>query len=176
MTAMPYADDVPLPGRPRPRFWSPGTAVLLGVLMGAIGFFAGVQVEKAQVSNSTTATGLSRGGAASTPSGGFAARFTGGANGTFGTVSGVSANSLFVTDATGNTLKVTFNPATKVTKSVGVSKRAIRPGDAVVIQGLKNPNGTISATSVNGTGARPGATSTSTSATSAVNSLFGGGG
>ena len=92
-------------------------------------------------------------------------------------------------------VKVDLSSATKITKSVGVSKSAVRPGDTLVIQGLKESNGSISATSVTDTGAGAarsagggaggaggaagagGAGGTgSSSAGSAVNSLFGGGG
>jgi Domain of unknown function (DUF5666) len=210
MTAMPYQPPeqdwdeyedehaAPLPSRPRRRWWTPWTGIVLAVLLGAIGFYVGVRVEKSQLSNSASTTGLTgatgaagaRAGAASGTRGGglgagLAARFGGGGNATFGTVSAVSGGSLYVTDATGNTVKVTFNSATKVTKSVGVSKSAIRPGDTVVIQGLKGSGGEINATSVSDSGARSssfggGSSSSSSSsgnsASSAVGSLFGGGG
>ena len=57
---------------------------------------------------------------------------------TFGTVSSISGNSLYITEASGNTVKVTLSSATKVTKNVGVGKKAVRPGDTVVVAGAKN--------------------------------------
>ncbi len=154
---------------------------MLAILLGAIGFYVGVEVEKGSGSTSTAAgTGARAAAAATGRGGGFAARLGGGAGGTFGTVSAINGKSLYVTDATGNTVKVTFNAATKVTKSVPVAKNAIRPGDAIVVQGVKGSHGNLAATSVSDTGARAGSTSTSSSsrnsASSAVNSLFGGGG
>jgi hypothetical protein len=209
MTVMPYPapeeydDDMPLPERPRRRWWGPGTAVVLAVLLGAIGFYVGVRVEKSQLGNSTASTGTSAaaagfaaraaaaraggagaaGAAGPSAAGGFAARFGAGGNGTFGTVSSVAGRSLYVTDASGNTVKVTFTGATKVTKSIGVSKAAIRPGDTVVVQGIKGSNGNVTAASVSDSGARAGGSgagaggggSTGNNASSAVNSLFGGG-
>jgi hypothetical protein len=184
-----------LPGRPRRRFWGRGTAALLALLVGAVGFYAGVRVEKGQISSSPAAsTGSGRAlaalgaGAAGARGGGGAAGFralaaggAGGAGASFGTVSSVAGKTVYVTDASGNTVKVNLSSATKITKSLGVSKSAVRPGDTVIIQGLKSSNGTIEATSLNDSGARSagsgsGASSGgSGSASSAVNSLFGGG-
>ncbi len=204
-------EPVALPGRPRRRFWGPATAVLLSLLVGAICFYVGIRVEKGQVTSSTsssTGTGagavaraLGRAGAASgagaTARTGAAAGFTGGGgaalagalgrsgNGSVGTVSSISGNTIFLTDFTGNTVKVKLSSATTITKSLGVSKRSVHPGDTIIVQGLKGPNGNLTATTVSdsgnrgggsGTGSGSGSSGSSTSASSAVNSLFGGGG
>jgi hypothetical protein len=80
---------------------------------------------------------------------------------------------------------VTLSSATTITKSLPVSSRSVHPGDTVVIQGLKDSDGTISAASVSDTGNRGGGTTsgggsaaggTSSGGSSAVNSLFGSGG
>src|SRR5579871_4697825 len=192
-------DTLPLPGRPRRRLWGPASAILLALLVGAAGFYLGVRVEKGQVSGGSVAGGGSavasrlaalaggtRGsGAARAPgtAGGFAggsfARALAGGNGSFGTVSAVHGNVIYLTDATGNTVKVTLSSATAITKSLGVSAKSVHPGDALVVQGLKRSDGSIVATSVNDSGARAGqgsgtgsSGSGSSSASSAVNSLF----
>ena len=116
--------------------------------------------------------------------GGGAGGFAGaGGAGTFGTVSSISGDTLYITEATGNTVKVTLSSATKVTKNVSVGKKAVRPGDTVVVAGAKNSNGTVAATTVSDTGAGAGgatggtgSSSSSSSGSSAVSSLFGGGG
>ena len=165
-------EPLSLAPRPRHRFWGPGTAALLALLVGAIGFYAGVRVEKGQISNSSSTTGgaalaraLSSGGAAGSGTaarsggggGGFralaAAGGLGGGNTSLGTVSTVHGQTLYVTNTSGNTVKVTLSSATKISKSVGVGKAALRPGDTVVVQGLKSSDGTIQATSLNDTGA-----------------------
>jgi hypothetical protein len=204
-----YAADQQLPGRPRRQFFNRGTAVLGAVLLCAAGFYAGVRVEKGQMSSSTSAGGRGLAGAAAASAGsraagagagaragGFASLFGGGGgsgagtagagNSSIGTVSDINGNALYVTDASGNTVKVDLSSATKISKSVGVGKSAIRPGDAVVIRGVKNSNGALDATTVSDSGASPfGASSSSgsgsggggsTSASSAVRSLFGSGG
>ena len=223
MNAIPYADDpyeddpLATPARPHRRFWGPATAALLALLLGAVGFFAGVRVEKGQLSSAGTGsagralslagtgstTGSGRGsalagGGTSSASGagpgaasgagpgaaGFRGLGAGGAGASFGTVSTIDGDTFYVTAAGGNTVKVSLSSATKITKSVGVSKSAVRPGDAVLIQGLKSADGTIQATSVSDSGARASATGSSRagaatggsgSAGSAVNQLFGGG-
>ncbi len=222
MSALPYEtpeqgwdsyredEDLELPGRPRRRFLNWGSAALLALAVGAIGFYVGVRVEKGQMSNSSSGaaalpgaaaaarTGAAgagaarlagafggRGGAASGRSG-FASGAFGGGNSSFGTVSSVNGKTIYVTQAgTGNVVKVTLSSATKITKNVGVGKSAIRPGDTVVVSGLKGSGGKIAATSLSDTGASATGSGTgsgsssggsSSSASSAVSSLFGGGG
>ena len=220
-----YEDEqeVALPGRPRRKVLTWWSAGLFAVLLGLVGFYVGVRVEKHQLANSsstsgfaaalagagtgTGATGTGTGastragatGSGATGSGAsgstrgagaggsaFRGLFGGGAGGSasVGTVSSISGDSLYVTETSGNTVKVTLSSATKVTKNVGVGKNAVRPGDLVTVAGAKGSNGTISATTVNDTGASPfGSSSSSTSsssssgssASSAVGSLFGGG-
>lgn len=199
-------DTMALPGRPRRRFWGRGSALLLAVVLGAIGFYAGIRVEKGQLSNSSSTgsglaaafaaargtSGTSRaasttGGAASAArsfTGGSRGLFggLGGGNSSFGTVSSVSGNTIYVTETgSGNVVKVSLSSATKITKSQTVRKSSINPGDTVVVQGVKGSGGTISATSVSDSGASATGSGTtgggsSGSAGSAVNSLFGGGG
>jgi hypothetical protein len=188
-------EDEALPGRPRRKVLTWWSAGLFALILCAVGFYAGVRVEKGQLASSGTTSAFSAGttaarsgaaGAAGRTGAGFRAGVfgapgAGAGGGTFGTVSSISANSLFVTDTSGNTIKVTLSSVTKVTKSVRVGKKAVRPGDLVVVSGVKGTNGTVSATTVSDTGASPAAAaggsarSTSSSGSSAVNQLFGGG-
>ena len=212
---IPFVDDpladqpLALPERPRRQFWGKGSAVLLALLLGAVGFYVGVRVEKGQLTSASSTSPISAAGSgarasaaapgASTASaaagggrfggaagagggGGFLSRFGGG--GSFGTVSSVNGSTIYVTELTsGNVIKVELSNATQITKSVGVGKSAIHPGDTVIVQGVSGSGGAISATSVNDAGARAraagggsGAGSSSNSPGSALNSLFGGGG
>jgi Domain of unknown function (DUF5666) len=197
--------DYELPPRPRRQWFNRWTAAGLALLLGAIGFYVGVRVEKNQLSNSTTTSAFSSalGGAASRTGGTGAASRTGGAGGagtlrslfggggftgaggasaTAGTVSSVNGDSLYITESSGNMVKVTVSSATKVTKSQTVGKDAVRPGDTVVVTGAKNSDGSVSAATVSDTGvsaaaaAGSGSSSSGSSASSAVSSLFGGGG
>jgi hypothetical protein len=194
-------DSVGLPRRRRRQWLTRASALLFAAVVGAACFYAGVRVEKGQLSSSSTsplsaltsgtgstAAGASRAGAAgrsgiaSLFGGGARASLFGGAGGaTFGTVSSIQGKNVYVTEtSTGDVVKVTLSSATTITKSVGVGKSAIRPGDTVTVVGAKNAKGGISATSVSDSGSRSGAqgassSSSSSSSSSALSSLFGGG-
>ncbi len=181
-------EDTMLPGRPRRKVLTWWSAGLFALILCAVGFYAGVRIEKNQLANASSTTGLSAfTGARTGGGGGFRALFGGaggaGPNATLGTVSNISGNSLYVTDTSGNTVKVTLSSATKVTKNVTVGKNAVRPGDLVVVAGAKGSDGTVSATTVSDTGTSPaaaasgasGRSSAGNSGSSAVNQLFGGG-
>ncbi len=191
-----------MPRRPRRQFLTRTSALLFALIVGGACFYAGVRVEKGQLSSSSAspvsafaaaasrggATGargtagrlggasslLTRGGAGGL-SGFLAGRFGGG---TFGTVSSVNGRTLVVTETgTGNAVKVKLSSATAVTKSENVGASSIRPGDSVTVQGVKAKNGTLAATSVSDSGNRSAGTGTSSSSSgSAVSSLFSGGG
>jgi hypothetical protein len=182
-------DTLALPDRPRRQWFNRRSAALLALITCAAGFYAGIRVEKGQLSSSSngtrglslpslgTGTGSQTGAPAGFPAGGIPGR----GNSTTGTISSVAGNSIYITDVSGNTVKVTLSSATKISKSVKVAKHALRPGDSVTVEGLKNSKGTVSATSVNDSGASNTAGSGSGSSagagggSAAVSSLFGSG-
>ena len=86
-----------------------------------------------------------------------------------------------MTGPSGNVVKVQLSSSTKISKSLGVKRSALHPGDSVVIRGLTNSKGTMVATSVSDSGASAAGTgsarsSSSASGSSAVSSLFSSGG
>src|SRR5271155_152044 len=191
MSAIPYDSQTkdrdtpdqaafPTAGRRRRRLRNRKTAALAAAIPCAAGFYAGVSVEKSQLANAPAATAsLASGNATSTSSpgstgtasaarAGFLGGARGGGNASIGTVASVNGNTIYLTDSSGNTVKVTLSSATTITKSEGVSATSLRPGDAVVIQGLKSSDGAISATSVSdsGAGAAPASGSTASSTNS----------
>jgi len=212
-----YGDDVGgLPGRPRRVLVNRYTAALAAILIGAACFYAGVRVEKSDVGSSSgsAASALSGlasrfGGASSSSSktgsttgtgrsgfagfgggaggaGGFGG-FGGAGGGTTGTIASIKGDTLYVTEASGNTVAVVMNSATTLKKTATVSKSKVYPGDTIVATGTTAKNGTVTATSVTDSGASTTGT-TSSSTTSATGSsaattgggglaaLFGGGG
>jgi hypothetical protein len=202
-------DTVAMPGRPRRQFFNRRSAALLALVTCAAGFYAGIRVEKGQVSSSSStartftppalgsqstrsATGANGSRSSSFPGGGFPGAALAGGNASIGTISSVDGTTIYLSDTSGNTVKVTLSSATKITKSLSVGKRSLHPGDSVVIRGLKNNKGTVSATSISDSGASStssdstgsnstgsnstGSNSNASSGSSAVNSLFGGGG
>jgi hypothetical protein len=120
---------------------------------------------------STTGGGASGSGASGGGAGGFAGgRFggLGGAGGaTIGEVSFIAGNTLYVTSAEGNTVKITTSPASSITKTVKTDVHGIHPGETVIVRGAKGSSGAISAESVSVSAA--GATG------GGLASLFGGG-
>jgi hypothetical protein len=192
-------DDGRVPARARRRYLTWWTVLLCALVACAAGFYAGVRIEKGQVSGSgssgsagaslaaltsrfrsaagagTTsgapgATAGTRGGAGGA---GGAAGAAGAAGGSFGTITSIRGSAFYMTDATGNTVKVTLSSATKLTKSLGVKRSSLHPGDTVIIRGITNSSGTLVAASVSDSGAS--ATRTGGSGSSGSGSGSGGG-
>ena len=174
-----------LPRRTRRQFFNRRTAALGALVTCAIGFYAGIRVEKNQLSNSSaalgstasgrtgaraaafaalagrsgaTSSGASGSGASGAPGGGgFAgAGGAGGANASFGTVASVNGKTILVTDTSGNTFKVKVASSTKITKNQSVSHHAIRPGDTIIVTGVSGSGGTTTAATITDSGNRSG--------------------
>jgi hypothetical protein len=213
MSAIPYEQDreehwdpeqedtLALAGRPRRQFFNRRSAALIALITCAVGFYAGIRVEKGQLSSSsstargfippalgsqaarssTGASGSRSSSASGFPGGGFPGAALGGGNASIGTISSVDGNTIYLSDSSGNTVKVTLSSATKITKSLSVGERSLHPGDSVVIRGLKDNKGTVSATTISDSGASNTSTNSTNSSSgrsggnAAVNSLFGSG-
>ena len=143
------------------------TAVLAVALLIAGAFIVGAEVQKHWGASSS---GSSTGGASS-----FASRFGGagrtgtttgsagaragafgalaGGGATIGTVSVIKGTTLYVTDTSGNTVKVVVPVGTSVSKTVTTNVKGIRPGQTVVVRGTTGKNGNVTAQSITlGTG------------------------
>lgn len=178
-----------LPPRPRRKLLAPVPIALFVVLLLALAFFAGVEVQKSQ-GGSQTASGVPSGFAAlrsaaraassTGASAGGASPFAGGAASgggfpgvgglggglTSGEVSYVDGTTLYVTTREGATVKVTSPAGTKVSKTVSTSVKSIHPGDTVVVRGSQAKNGSVTAGSIsvnsNAAGTGTGAASSAT--------------
>jgi Domain of unknown function (DUF5666) len=150
--------DERLPRRPHRQFFNRRSAALMAVIACAAGFYAGIRVEKGQTASAgsgAVAAGSTTGTAGRLGTlfagGGFGGAAAGGAS--FGTISSVNGKSLYVTTAGGNVVKVKLTSATQISKSLTVKRSALHPGDTVVIRGLTNSKGTMTASSVSDSGA-----------------------
>jgi hypothetical protein len=172
-TWLPDAEE--LPRRPRRRLLTPLPLALLGVLLIALGFIAGVLVEKGQGSSSSSSVAGTGGGFASrlralagARSGSAPGSGTSAAGGftrpTAGTVAYLEGATLYVTNAEGDTIKVTTSAGTSVTKNVKSSVGAIHPGETVAVTGASSANGVVSAEAI----------TVGASGASGLASLFGG--
>jgi hypothetical protein len=134
------------------------TLVLCVAIVGAGAFIGGAEAQKHL--NSSSSTGGGGNGAA------LASRFGGtgrgggatlGGGATVGTVTAIKGSTLYVTDASGNTVKVSTSAASRVTKTVTGSLKDVHPGDTIVVQGSTGSKGTIAARSITLGGAGLGA-------------------
>jgi hypothetical protein len=156
-------EPVELLARPRHRLLSPAPLALLAALLVACGFIGGVLVEKGQSASSSSAgsasglasrlAGLRGRGAGETPSAVTAAGGSGASGGgqrpTAGQVAYIDGGTLYVTNAEGNTVKVTTSAGTSVNKAVKSNVHAIHPGETVTVTGASGAGGAISAESIN---------------------------
>jgi hypothetical protein len=194
-----FGTDASLPGRPRRVLVNRYSAGLAAVLIGAACFYAGVRVEKSQVSSSSStgtggtgafaalasrfgagagtgssATSRSAGATAgrfggAAGAGGFAGFAGGAGGGTAGTISTIDGDTLYLTESSGNTVKVKLSSATTLTKTVSVAKKSLFPGDTVSVTGASK-GGTVTATAVADSGSSSAATSSTSGTTGASSS------
>lgn len=147
------------------------TAILLTLLVLAGGFWGGAVAEKHHNGSPSSNSALSAlanrfaaaRGATGTGTGSRSGRtgsgggLTGGAGGlagaaTAGIVTGVQGDVLYVTDASGNLIKVTIGPSTTVTRTAKSNLAGLQTGDTVVVSGTTAANGSVTATAVRASG------------------------
>jgi hypothetical protein len=137
------------------------TAALVLAVAIALGLVGGVEAQKHWGASTTAAaTGrpggfagfAGRGGAAAGGAGvgGFAGfgGAAGGGSATNGTVTLIKGATLYVTDATGNTVLVHTTAKSTVKKSVTATTKTIHPGDSVSVTGTQNKDGSYSAQAI----------------------------
>lgn len=147
-------------GRRPQRGWTPArrfTIALVAALLVMAGFVGGIAAQKSFGSTSASAA-PSGFGAGQAPPGGATAggqgqgqpqgQGQGQGDVTAGTVKMVDAGTVYVTTASGATVKVATTDSSRVVKmSVGTAGD-ITPGDSIVVQGNAGADGTVAATSV----------------------------
>jgi hypothetical protein len=125
------------------------TVLLFAVLIGAGGLWGGAALQRSHGSTSTSSAATSF--AALGRSGTTGASGLGGA--TTGTVTSVTGSTLYVTNSSGNLVKVIVGPSATVSRNAKSSLAALQVGDTVVVQGSKASDGAVTATSVSSTAA-----------------------
>jgi hypothetical protein len=149
-----------LPVRRRPRL-SILTALLVLAAIAAAAFVGGVEIQKHYGASSASTSGASSAAAARAGGGfaGFGARGAGGGGApggsggggagaaggtsTAGLVTLIKGSTLYVTDFSGNTIKVSTPKGLKVSKTVTSSVKGIHPGDSVVVVTTKTKSGYV---------------------------------
>ena len=163
------ADEEFAPQRRRRFPLVTGVLTLLAVAGGA--FLAGVQVQKhhdrslvttTSAASTTGAGGTARGAAgqrARTASGAGGGGGAGLGGATVGQVKLVDGSTIYVTDASGNTITVATTASSRFTKQNTATLKDVQPGDTVVVRGAQQNDGSVSAATVSdsGPGGTPGA-------------------
>ena len=165
-------EALPLPPRRRLPVL---TLVLAAALVAAAMFAAGAEAQKHWGSSSGSAAGngsglaaafaAARGGGTGTGTGATATTagtggpgqggFPGG-GATIGTVSVIKGSTLYITDTSGNTVRVVTSAGSTVSKTVSTTVKGINPGDSVVVRGTAGKNGDVTASSITVGGAAGG--------------------
>ena len=138
-----------LPPRPRNRLAHPLPIALIAVLIGGLGFLAGVLVQKGSegggslsarvrgVPNLSGAGAGSSSGSSTSAASRFPA-FAGSGSAITGTVTAVHGETLYVKDAEGAVIEVKAAAGSTITREAKASSGDIHPGDRVVIEGSKS--------------------------------------
>jgi hypothetical protein len=133
------------------------TAALALAVAIALGLIGGVEAQKHWgASSSATTAGrpagfagfAGRGGGAPGGGGGFAGLGGAAGGGTNGTVTLIKGSTLYVTDASGNTVQVKTTAGSTVKKTVSATVKTIHPGDSVTVTGTQNSDGSYSASAI----------------------------
>ena len=145
---------------PVPRF----TKILLGALVIVVAFFAGSLVQQHFGPTGSTASfggggfggGRFAGGgnpfaAAGSASTGGAGPGTGGFGGggvTVGSITLVDGSHIYVTDTSGQIVKVNVSSSTTITAQTAISASKLKPGEQVIVRGAAGSDGTVAATTI----------------------------
>lgn len=143
-----------LPPRPRNRFLRPLPIGLLAVLVAALGFLGGVEVQKGSGEGASASSPFGGGGLAALQGAPFAAASGAGAGGqgesVTGTVTGVNGKTIYVKDSEGTVHAVRAAAGATVTRTAKAEAKGIHPGDGVVVEGTQNGS-KVTATSIRAT-------------------------
>ena len=146
-----------MPARPVRDKLGRVTIGLLVLVFAAGAFWLGVVTEKHSLSstvatNAATTARAGRTGAAATGATGAAAG-GGGGGATVGQVKLIDGSNIYVTDSTGNVVKVATTPDSQITVTTSGTAKDVKPGDTVLVTGTTGDDGTVTATAVRDQGA-----------------------
>src|SRR3954452_1780654 len=134
--------DETLPARRRRLAFGRGATALSGVVILALGFIGGVEVQKQQRSASVSAATGAPAAFGGGRGGGFGGPLSGGSDGSSDVVTGTVANAngrdIYVKDSNGNVTRVKTSSNSTITRNAKAHAASIHPGDTVVIQGSKS--------------------------------------
>jgi hypothetical protein len=136
------------------------TMALAALLVVALTFVVGAEVQKHYGKTAAATGGAAAAFGRARAAGGFAGGFGGAggaggaggfgaaASGPSGTVTLIKGTTLYVTDSSGTTSLVKTSAASRVTKTVTSSVKNIKPGSVVTVVGTQAKDGSYTATSI----------------------------
>jgi hypothetical protein len=134
------------------------TAILCALAIAAGGFWGGAALQKSHQSSGTSAlAALARsfrsGASGASAASGAARGFGTSTAAATGTVTAIQGNTIYVTNAAGNLVKVIVAGTTSITRNAKVAEGALLPGDTVIVDGSTAKSGVVTASSVAATAA-----------------------
>jgi len=124
--------------------------VFSALLLLMAGLWLGAYLQRGRASTSTTSLSSLFGSGASGGTGaGSLAKAA--AKATTGTVTDIEGHTLYVTTSSGSLVAVKVSSSTTVDRNASTTLAGLKPGDTVTVQGTKEKNGTVEATSVSDT-------------------------
>jgi hypothetical protein len=123
------------------------TAILLALFLAVGGLWGGSVLQKQEGSTAGT-TGAAAARAAFSRAGGGGSSVGASGSATTGTVTDIVGNTLYVTNSSGQLIKVTLSSSATVTRNASSSLSGLKPGDTVTVQGTTPKNGSMTASSV----------------------------
>jgi hypothetical protein len=134
------------------------TAVLAGLLAVAAGFWGGAMAESHHNPSTTSqVASLANRFASARGAGGFSRTGTGATGGAgggaataaaTGIVTGIQGQTLYLTGANGSLIKVTLGPSATIEQTAPSTLAGLQTGNTAVVQGTKNPDGSVTATAI----------------------------
>ena len=127
--------------------------VFSALLLLMAGLWLGAYLQRGRSSTSTPSLSSLFGSGAGAPSGGtgLSSLAKAAAKSTTGTVTDIEGHTLYVTTSSGSLVAVKVSSSTTVDRNASTTLAGLKPGDTVTVQGTKEKNGTVEATSVSDT-------------------------
>jgi hypothetical protein len=122
--------------------------VFSALLLVAAGLWLGAYLQRGQSSSTSSLSSLFPSGTGAT---GLSALAKAASKETTGTVTDIVGDTLYVTNSSGSLVAVKVSSSTTVDRNASTTLAGMKPGDTVTVQGTKEKNGSVEATSISDT-------------------------
>jgi hypothetical protein len=126
--------------------------VFSALLLLVAGLWLGAYLQRGQSSSSTSfSSPFALGSGATSGASGLKALQNAAAKETTGTVTDIIGHTLYVTNSSGSLVAVKVSSSTTIDRNASTTLTGLKPGDTVTVQGTKEKNGSVVATSISDT-------------------------